>query len=174
MKFTIYLTFKNVHWTVSVDGVGEEFEYVRYGGSWNQFVTNLNQLKQDFGKINFNSTWCILTAYGVLDCIDFLQNLGFHEHTFIVNPLDNPRMWHVGNLSDLQLEQLAQRIKSKLTSANPQYSLYNSLTLMLNYISRPIEKNIKETFDALAKIDLRRNLDSSAIFTELYKLREGN
>jgi chromosomal replication initiation ATPase DnaA len=44
---------------------------------------------------------------------------------------------------------------------------------MLNYISRPIEKNIRETFDALAKIDLRRNLDSSAIFTELYKLKEG-
>jgi len=103
-----------------------------------------------------------------------LQNLGFHEHTFIVNPLDKPRMWHVGNLPDLALEQLAQRIKSKLTSAAPEYSLYNSLNLMLNYISTPIEKNIKETFDKLKQIDQRRNLDSSKIFTELYKLREEN
>jgi radical SAM protein with 4Fe4S-binding SPASM domain len=172
--YNLLKTFKNVHWTVSVDGVGDEFEYVRYGGSWNQFVTNLNQLQQDFEKINFNSTWCILTAHGVLDCIDFLQNLGFHEHTFIVNPLDKPRMWHVGNLPDLALEQLAQRIKSKLTSAAPEYSLYNSLNLMLNYISTPIEKNIKETFDKLKQIDQRRNLDSSKIFTELYKLREEN
>jgi len=169
--YNLLKTFKNVHWTVSVDGVGSEFEYVRYGGSWNLFVKNLQQLRQDFEKINFNSTWCILTAHGVLECIDFLQNLGFHENTFIVNPLDNPTQWHVGNLPDLALEQLTQKIKSKLTQADPQYSLYNSLNLMLNYISMPIEKDIRATFNELTKIDLRRKLDSSKIFTELYKLK---
>jgi hypothetical protein len=170
--YNLLKTFKNVHWTVSIDGIGSEFEYVRYGGSWTQFVTNLQQLQKDFEKINFNSTWCILTATGVLDCIDFLQNLGFHEHTFIVNPLNEPREWHVGNLPDLALEQLAHKIKSKLISSNPAYSLYNSLNLMLNYISTPIEKNIKDTFDKLNKIDSRRKLDSSKIFTELYKFKE--
>jgi hypothetical protein len=158
---------------VSVDGVGDEFEYVRYGGVWTQFITNLQQLKKDFQKINFNSTWCILTAHGVLDCIDFLQDLGFHENTFIVNPLDDPREWHVGNLPESLLAVLRDRITSKLASADPKYSLYNSLTLMLNYISTPIEKNIKATFDELHKIDTRRKLDSSKIFTELYKLKEG-
>jgi radical SAM protein with 4Fe4S-binding SPASM domain len=172
--YNLLKTFKNVHWTVSVDGVGAEFEYVRYGGLWDQFITNLQQLKQDFEKINFNSTWCILTAHGVLDCIDFLQNLGFHENTFIVNPLDNPRYWHVGNLPEILLVQLRDKIMSKLNSSNSKYSLYNSLTLMLNYISTPIEKNIKETFDELTKIDSRRKLDSSKIFTELYKFKEGN
>ena len=172
--YNLLKTFKNVHWTVSVDGVGAEFEYVRYGGLWDQFITNLQQLKQDFEKINFNSTWCILTAHGVLDCIDFLQNLGFHENTFIVNPLDNPRYWHVGNLPEILLVQLGDKIMSKLNSSNSKYSLYNSLTLMLNYISTPIEKNIKETFDELTKIDSRRKLDSSKIFTELYKFKEGN
>ena len=172
--YNLLKTFKNVHWTVSVDGIGSEFEYVRYGGVWSQFVTNLQQLQQDFEKINFNSTWCILTAHGVLDCIDFLQNLGFHENCFIVNPLDDPKVWHVGHLPNLALSKLSDRIKSKLTGANTNYSLYNSLTLMLNYISTPIEKNIKATFNELTKIDLRRKLDSSKIFTELYKLKEGN
>jgi len=166
--------FQNVHWTVSVDGVGAEFEYVRYGGSWNQFIKNLQQLKLDFQKINFNSTWCIMTAHGVLDCIDFLQNLGFHQNTFIVNPLDHPKVWHVGNLPESSLTILRDRIKSKLATADTKYSLYNSLTLMLNYISTPIEKNITATFDQLTQLDQRRNLDSSKIFTELYKLKEGN
>ena len=172
--YNLLKTFKNVHWTVSVDGVDDEFEYVRYGGSWTQFITNLQQLKLDFEKINFNSTWCILTAHGVLDCIDFLQNLGFHENTFIVNPLDMPREWHVGNLPESSLMVLRDRIKSKLVLADPKYSLYNSLTLMLNYISTPNEKNIKATFDELTKIDTRRKLDSSKIFTELYKFKEEN
>jgi radical SAM protein with 4Fe4S-binding SPASM domain len=172
--YNLLKQFKNVHWTVSVDGIREEFEYVRYGGSWNQFVTNLHQLKQDFEKINFNSTWCIMTAYGVLDCIEFLQNLGFHENSFIVNPLNTPKEWHVGNLPEAELLKLKHRIKSKLTLSDPKYSLYNSLSLMLNYASTPIEKNLKATFDELEKIDIRRKIDSSKIFTELYKLKEGN
>ena len=171
--YNLLKQFKNVHWTVSIDGTKEEFEYVRYGGSWDQFVKNLQQLRQDFEKINFNSTWCIMTAYGVLDCIEFLQNLGFHENSFIVNPLDIPRQWHVGNLPNSELLKVEDAIKSKLTRSDPKYSLYNSLNLMLNYISMPIEKDIGATFDALEKIDIRRNIDSSKIFTELYKLKEG-
>jgi MoaA/NifB/PqqE/SkfB family radical SAM enzyme len=166
--------FKNVHWTVSVDGIGQEFEYVRYGGSWDQFVKNLQQLRQDFEKINFNSTWCIMTAYGVLECIDFLQEMGFHENSFVVNPVDEPRVWHVGNLPDSELSLLKDAIKSKLTRVDPKYALYNSLTLMLNYISIPFEKNIQATFDALEKIDARRKIDSSKIFTDLYKFKEEN
>jgi radical SAM protein with 4Fe4S-binding SPASM domain len=171
----IYLLLKkfpNVHWTVSVDGIESEFEYVRYGGSWNKFVENLLQLRQDFDKINFNSTWCILTATGTLECIDFLQNLGFHENSFIVNPLDDPKEYHVGNLPNQIIDDLKLRITEKLFHSDSKYSLYNSLNLMLNYLSMPFEKNIKSTFDALEKIDARRKIDSSKIFPELYKFKK--
>jgi radical SAM protein with 4Fe4S-binding SPASM domain len=172
--YNLLKQFKNVHWTVSVDGVGKEFEYVRYGGVWDQFINNLQQLRQDFEKINFNSTWCIITAYGVLDCIEFLQNLGFHENSFIVNPLDNPKVWHVGNLPDSELTLLRNKIQSKLNLSNPAYCLYNSLSLMLNYISTPVEKDLNATFENLKNIDIRRKIDSSKIFKELYKFKEGN
>lgn len=166
--------FKHVHWTVSVDSIGEEFEYVRYGGSWSQFVANLQQLTQDFDKINFNSTWCIMTAHGVLDCIDFLQNLGFHENSFIVNPLNNPRHWHIGNLPESELDSIKNKIKNKLSVSDSRYALYNSLTLMLNYTAEKIEKNITTTFDELSKIDARRKINSSKIFKHLYTFKEGN
>lgn len=168
--YNLLKKFKNVHWTVSIDGIDKEFEYVRYGGSWPKFLSNLQQLRTDFDKINFNSTWCIMTAFGVLECIDYLQNLGFHENTFIVNPLDNPIEWHVGNLPDETLAQLKQKILAKLDHADRKYSLYNSLNLMLNYLSIPIEKNLQSTFDALQKIDARRNIDSKKIFVNLYNL----
>jgi sulfatase maturation enzyme AslB (radical SAM superfamily) len=172
--YNLLKQFKNVHWTVSVDGIGKEFEYVRYGGVWDQFIDNLQQLRQDFEKINFNSTWCIMTAYGVLDCIEFLQNLGFHENSFIVNPLDSPKFWHVGNLPDAELALLRNKIQSKLNLSNPEYALYNSLSLMLNYISTPFEKDLNTTFEKLKNIDVRRKIDSSKIFKELYKFKEGN
>lgn len=162
--------FRNVHWTVSVDGVGKQFEYVRYGGAWEKFVANLKQLQTDFEKINFNSTWCIMTAFGVLECIDFLQKQGFHENTFIINPLDKPKEWHVGHLPDSIIVKLKQQIMAKLHESDPKYSLYNSLNLMLHYLDAPFEKNIRSTFDALQKIDHRRKLNSREIFTDLYEL----
>jgi hypothetical protein len=44
---------------------------------------------------------------------------------------------------------------------------------MLHYITQPIEKNLTNSFDQLAIMDQRREVDSSKIFTELYTLKEG-
>ena len=170
--YNLLKQFQKVHWTVSVDGVGKEFEYVRYGGSWPTFVENLNQLKQDFEKINFNSTWCILTATGTLDCIEFLQTMGFHENTFIVNPLDNPKIWHVGNLPRVMLDLLETRLMAKIGTADPKYALYNSLNLMLKFLKMSFSENLQKTFIELAEIDRRRGTDSSLVFPELYKFYE--
>jgi len=166
--YNLIKKFKNVHWTISVDSIREEFEYVRYGGSWSKFVTNLHQLRQDFEKINFNSCWFVLNGSSILDCIDYLQNLGFHENAFIVNPIEDPIEWHISNLPAEVIEDIKIKIKKKLTTANPKYSLYNSLNLMLNYTNVPFDKNIEATFTALREIDQRRKLDSSKIFKELY------
>lgn len=171
--YKLLKTFKNVHWTVSVDSIGAEFEYVRYGGTWNKFVENLQQLNKDFNKINFNLVWFVLNGSSILDCIDFLIKMGFHENTIIVNPLENPKYWHVNNLPKLVLDQIQNKIKDKLKTADPKYSLYNSLQLMLNYSNTPLEKNIDETITELKKIDNRRSLDSSKIFTEIYN-NQGN
>jgi len=172
--YKLLKTFKNVHWTVSVDSIEKEFEYTRYGGTWSTFVKNLQQLTQDFELINFNSTWFVLNGSSILKCIDFLQEMGFHENTFIVNPLDNPIPWRVNNLPEAMIDDIKIKLKIKLASSDPKYSLYKSLQLMLNYLDIPFNKNINATFDELIKLDQRRKLDSSKIFTELYNLTEGN
>ena len=35
--FDLICTFKNVHWIVSVETIEQEYEYIRYGGSWSEF-----------------------------------------------------------------------------------------------------------------------------------------
>lgn len=164
--------FKNVHWTISVDNIKEQFEYVRFGGKWKTFVTNLDQLRQDFEKINFNLVWFVLNGTGIFDCIDFLAEQGFHENTIIVNPLEYPTEWHINNLPTWQLEKIKNQITERIKSADPKYSLYNSLNLMLNYIGMPFEKNINSTWETVKILDQRRKLDSRKVFKELYQLRE--
>lgn len=167
--YNLLKKFKNVQWTVSIDNIGEEFEYVRYGSNWTTFVKNLNQLQTDFDKINFNSVWFILNATGIFDYIDFILDQGFHENSIIINPLDYPKYWHINNLSEKTLDQIRIKIKNKLTTPNPIYSLYNSLNLMLNYTEMPHKKNITATFAHLDELDKRRGLNSRAIFKDLYK-----
>lgn len=166
--YNLLKQFPNVHWTVSVDSIGKEFEYVRHGGVWHTFVENLKQLKQDFDKINFNLVWFVLNGSSIFECIEYLQHMGFHENTFIVNPLGEPLPWHVSNLDNDILDQIRTTIKNKLLTADPKYSLYNSLELMLNYIDAPHTKIIDSTINELTKLDLRRNLDSTKIFKEVY------
>lgn len=164
--------FKNVRWTISVDNTGQEFEYLRYGGEWDKFVKNLKILTQDFGKdaINFNSVWCVLNSKTIFNCIDFfLQEMGFHENSIIVNPLEYPLWLDVNNLSEDWLSSIRIELQKRIGQSDLQYCLNNSLSLMLNYINQPkFVKDITKTILELEKIDSRRNLNSKLIFPEVY------
>ena len=163
--------FKNVHWTISVDNMGKDFEYLRYGGEWDTFVKNLKILSEDFNTINFNAVWCVLNSKSVFDCIDYLVNtLGYHENTIIVNPLEMPLWLDVNNLPEPYLDTLRDELRRRISQANPHYCLYNSLYLMLKYIDKPnFVKNLQASVVELEKIDQRRNLNSKLIFPEIYQ-----
>ena len=169
--FKKLITFKNVKWTVSVDATEEEYDYIRYPGNWNQFYNNLIDLKNKGFDINFNMVWCILNAESIFKCIENLQAVGFHENTFIIQCLDRPQPLNIQNLPSNILEKLKLTIKNKLTITDPACWLHKSLELMYNYISGPvIPGDLTETFNFLAKLDQRRNLNSQTVFPSLYNL----
>ena len=67
-------------------------------------------------------------------------------------------------------------LKTKLElqiNKQPGYLLEDSYRNMLHYIEQPFEPNLINSFETLATMDQRRGVDSSKIFTELYKLKEG-
>lgn len=161
--------FKNVQWTISVDNTNEEFEYLRYGGNWTSLVDNIHTLRNDFSIINFNLVWCILNHTSIFKCMDFLLNdLKFHENAIIVNPLESPDWLNVNNLPNNILDNISNELIGKISRADSNYCLSNSLNLMLNFIDKTFIKDLPQTFSELQKIDQRRNLDSVKIFPELY------
>lgn len=168
--YNLLKKFKNVHWTISVDSVGEEFEYVRYGGRWDLFVKNLKQLATEFDTINFNMVWFVLNYQSIFECMDFLLDMGFHENTFIVNPLDSPDCLHILNLPDSKIAKIKNILSERLTQCNPSYALHNSLSLMLNILEQPHTKNLAALFHFLADLDHRRKLDSRSVFPDLYSM----
>ena len=170
--FDAVCQFKNVHWTVSVETVEKEFEYIRFGGQWQDFLDNLNIIRQLNHKISFNMIWFLLNYDTVFDCVDYLKDLGFHNNSFVIGALLGPEYLNIRHLPESVLNLLKTKLQSKINE-QPGYLLEDSYRNMLHYIEQPIEKTLTTSFDQLAVMDRRRGVDSSKIFTELYKLKEG-
>lgn len=166
--FRMLMNFKNVQWTISVDAIDQQYEYIRYPGNWNTFVENLQYLKSTGADINFNLVWFVLNSTSIFECFDFLLNIGFNENTFVTHPLNGPLPLGVWHLSDRQLHAIRQKIRDRMELTNSSYWLYKSLTSMYNFISSPKDKNIESTRMFLSDIDQRRGLNHEKIFTNLY------
>jgi sulfatase maturation enzyme AslB (radical SAM superfamily) len=171
--FDAVCRFKNVHWTVSVETTEQEFEYIRFGGKWSDFLDNLNTIKKLNHKISFNMLWFLLNYNTVFACVNYLKNLGFHNNSFVIGALLTPEYLNIRHLPNNVLQLLKIKLQS-LINQQPGYLLEDSYKNMLHYIEQPFEPNLAGSFTKLSVMDQRRNIDSSKIFTELYKLKEGN
>lgn len=165
--------FPNVHWTISVESIGNEFEYIRYGGSWSDFLDNLRTIQNLNHKISFNMLYFLLNFRSFFDCIRYLQGLGFHNNSFIAGALLTPNYLNVRHLPDSVLNSVKVMLEDCINQ-KPSYLLEDSLRNLHHYIDQPFEKKLANSFAQLNILDQRRKLDSSKIFTELYSLRQGN
>jgi sulfatase maturation enzyme AslB (radical SAM superfamily) len=168
--FEAICKFPNVHWTVSVETLAQEFEYIRHGGSWPDFLDNLAIIKQLGHKISFNMLYFLLNYISIFDCIDFLKELGFHNNSFIIGALLKPEYLNIRHLPDNVLNSVKNKLQDRINQ-KPGYLLEDSYRNMLHYIDTPFEKNIKSSFDMIAVLDQRRGIDSRPIFKDLYKLK---
>ena len=168
--FDAVCKFKNVHWTISAETIEDEFEYIRYGGRWQDFLDNLNTIRQLDHKISFNMLWFLLNYDSVFGYVDYLKSLGFHNNSFVIGALLTPDYLNIRHLPEHVLNSMKLKLQSRINE-NPGYLLEDSYRNMLYYIEQPIEKNLTNSFEQLAQMDQRRGVDSSKIFTELYKLK---
>ena len=166
--FEAVCEFPNVHWTVSVETLAQEFEYIRYGGSWLDFLENLNKIKKLDHKISFNMLHFLLNYNSVFDCVDFLTAQGFHNNSFVIGALLTPEYLNIRHLPENMLNSVKNKLQDRINQ-KPGYLLEDSYRNMLHYIDTPFEKNIKQSVDKLSELDQRRGIDSRAIFKDFYK-----
>ena len=166
--FEAVCKFPNVHWTVSVETQAKEFEYIRHGGSWLDFLDNLAVIKQLDHKISFNMLHFLLNYNSVFDCVDFLKDLGFHNNSFVIGALLTPEYLNIRHLPQNVLNSVKRKLQDRIDQ-KPGYLLEDSYRNMLHYIDTPFEKNIKQSIDRLSELDQRRGVDSKATFKDLYK-----
>lgn len=170
--FDLICTFSNVHWIVSVESIEEEYEYIRYGGSWQNFLDNLDIIKNLNHKISFNMLHFLLNFDSIFDCIDLLRQKGFHNNSFIFGALLTPDHLNIRHLPTNILNGVEQNLEN-LINQKPGFLFEDGLRNMLQYIKNPIDKDIDRCLVEIAKMDQRRNIDSRTVFKKLYNLIEG-
>ena len=161
--------FKNVHWTVSIESQEQEFEYIRYGARWEDFLENLDIIRKLDHKITFNMLHFLLNYRSIFDCVDWLKGLGFHNNSFVIGALITPEYLNIRHLPKNVLHSIKQELQDRI-SEQPGYLLENGYKNMLTYIDQPIKQDLPEAMKQLSIMDQRRNLDSKKIFKDLYSI----
>jgi MoaA/NifB/PqqE/SkfB family radical SAM enzyme len=166
--FELVCKFKNVHWTVSVESTEQEFEYIRYGSVWQDFVDNLQIIKTLGHKISFNMLHFLLNHHSIFDCVDYLSSQGFHNNSFVIGALTGPAHLNIRHLPEDMLNSVKKILTDRINK-QPGYLLENGYQNMLKHLDLPFEKDLVGSFEKLAIMDARRKLDSRVIFKDLYK-----
>ena len=167
--FELLCSFKNVHWIVSIETIENEYEYIRYHGSWKDFIENLDTIRKLKHKISFNMLHFILNYKSIYNCIDFLKTKGFHDNSFIAGPLYTPEYYNILNLPTKIVTNIKNTLKSQLAN-DPTGYLKNSYENLLYYYSTTKwNKNMPSFFEYMLLLDTRRGLDSKKVFPKLYK-----
>jgi len=165
--FDLLCKFKNVHWTISVETMEEQYEYVRYHGSWKNFLANLNYIRKIDHKITFNMLYFILNYKSLFSTVEYFKREGFHQNSFVIGPLYSPDHLNVLNLSEKILNNLKTKFSLEIT--NSSFYLKNSYENILEYISNtPWKKNINNFHDKMEILDKRRKQLWKKAFPELY------
>ena len=160
--------FKNVHWTISVESIEDEYEYIRYHGSWDDFLRNLKYIQTLNHKISFNMLYFILNYKSIFNCVDLLQKAGFHENSFIIGPLYTPDHLNILNLPDEMLDKIKDTLNVKI--AESSWYLKNSYENILKYITTtPWKKDIKQFIKQTDIMDARRKNQWRLTFPKLFE-----
>lgn len=166
--FDLLCEFKNVHWTVSVETIEDEYEYIRYGGKWLDFLENLKIIQKLNHKISFNMLHFMLNYVSIFECIDFLSGMGFHDNSFIIGPLLTPDYLNIRHLPDDMLNSLKSKLDDRIANSSG-FLLEDGLRNMRRYIDMPVNRNIGLSLQRLQELDQRRGLDSKKVFSSFYK-----
>jgi len=107
--------FSNVLWTISADCVGEKFNYVRSGGDWEEFLTNLETIKSLDHSIRLNLVWFVANASSIADTIKyFIQTHNITDIT--INQLDQHEYLLARHAPQNVKQQAQQQLDELLSS----------------------------------------------------------
>jgi MoaA/NifB/PqqE/SkfB family radical SAM enzyme len=163
--------FKRVSISLSFDGLGKYFEYIRYPGIWLEFVKAIDVYS---GMKNINlSALPTFHMYNALNFADILEYCEERDIKPIFNPLRRPRQLAISALPPTARAAAVARLHAySARSANAACrELANRLTIELRENVNPFEMELLEDFMLFTSdLDASRTIKFSDIYGEMIYL----
>lgn len=158
------LKFKNVMFTISVDGMGDRFNYIRRGADWNTLLKNVSRMRETHADCRINSVFFVGTASSIIDIHAFFRNeFGIDDFTINQESMDHPEIW-ARNLPDRVKESITKDMEDYMKSNDGNINLKGQLLNCLEEIKQPQERSYVEFFDA---VDAKAGTNWREVFPEL-------
>ena len=87
--YKLFDKFKNITMSVSCDGIGEVYEYIRWPGKWDKFNNRFNKIKSNIENLDVVS---IISVYNIRDVPNIVNY--FKDTTLYMTPLHTPEYLH--------------------------------------------------------------------------------
>jgi hypothetical protein len=127
--------FRHLNLNFSIDGIGEQFEFLRYPAVWSEAADNMNkarQLQDEHHDVHIS--WCVtlstMNIYNLPELLDtFYKDFG--HFGLYLNLVHGPKYFNIAYIPNDAKEKLI----AKLESTNQQYQVWhNYLPGVINFI----------------------------------------
>jgi sulfatase maturation enzyme AslB (radical SAM superfamily) len=150
-QLAVLSKFKNLNICLSIDGVGDQFEYIRWPLKWSKLQHNLNQFKQIAQHVSVSCMISNLNIFYYSELIEFFET---NQIDYLCKQIVDPPYFAPGNLP----EEFKQQVLEK----NKKY--HHEVSAFLNYGGGQLEKFWQEIDrqDQLKDISIRDYLPELA------------
>lgn len=162
----LFKQFKLVNLDISVDGIHEQFEYLRYPAKFSEVIDNIlkyKQLSKTYQNIKLSATVTV-SIYNVLYLDRILKYFNDLQITCSFNLLHNPEHLNIRALPEPAKFQVKNHLLKKFN-----HPLKRPI---MEFIELPLDNAglIKEFFSVTNNVDRERNEIFADTFPEMYEL----
>jgi MoaA/NifB/PqqE/SkfB family radical SAM enzyme len=152
--------FKSINLSFSIDGIGDQFEYMRFPAKWQDLKTNINNARQyrdTYGNISLS--WCItLSTINIYYLPEILEEYyaNYSDFGLYLNLVHGPIHYNISKLP----EHIKHKVIAKLETIPKEYvSAWHQLPGIIGFIrdGQPEEDVWKEFLSKTKTHDGYRN-----------------
>jgi hypothetical protein len=157
---------QRVGWNISLDNTGERFEYVRYGGTWNQIEHNIKTIQACAGhRLGIHPLYNIYNATRLSELISWAQDANVPVHW--------QSLYHPAYLDPLQLgpdvRQLAlKELRTVLSRSNLDHAQRNFLQETEARHQQASNNVLPEFINHIAEIESKYHASAAGRFEQLW------
>lgn len=146
----LFSNFKKCQLDISIDGVGDLYEYIRYPGRWKKFKKNLKELSGCSKNIDicFAVTVQIYNVFDIEEILKFKDRFekNLDKKIFLyLSCLYRPDFFSVKNLPD-DLKKEAINVIKKASLEITDKEVLSNLDNLIKFINSERKRNVKEDF----------------------------